>query len=207
MGSRYVIAVLFFSGASLWAQPNLSLPADSTKSEQGAGNEEKGAQPTFTLENSLSLRDPFRRFTPKANANTDENGLIPELERYELDKYRLMGIITGPKKNKALVLSTVDGRMHIVAEKQRIGVKRGVVKKIAPGSVVVEEKVVNLLGQEEKVETAIEFAKPKPPESEFRTASPNKGVGAAQQYPGYEGDAVAKKYGYPSSSQPTDGSM
>lgn len=81
---------------------------------------------------------------------------IPELERFDLDKWSLVGVITGPKKSKAMVVSP-SGKMHIVEEDVHIGTRHGFIKKIVPGAISVEEKVVNLLGQEEKVETVIQF--------------------------------------------------
>lgn len=113
-------------------------------------------QESFTLENSLSLRDPFRRPPSKVAKEFAGGGILPELERYELDKFKLVGVVTGPRKNKAMV-TTPDGKMHIVSETMHIGTRHGVIKRIAPGRVSVEEKVVNLLGQEENIETTIEF--------------------------------------------------
>lgn len=117
--------------------------------------QDKGEQTSFTMENSISLRDPFRRPTP-AGGQAVADARIPELERYELDKLKLVGVITGPRKPKAMV-TTPSGKMHIVAENATIGVRHGRIKKIAPGMIEVEEKVVNLLGQEENIETLLEI--------------------------------------------------
>ncbi len=112
------------------------------------------------LQNYLHLRDPFRKPMLKVSTEVTEGGSIPELERYPLDQLKLIGIITGPKKNKAL-LTTPNGRMHIVTERMHVGNRRGLIKRIVPGTILVEEKVVNLLGQEEKIETTLEFEKEK----------------------------------------------
>lgn len=111
--------------------------------------------PPMTIENSLTLRDPFRRQVPSGGTAADGT-LIPELERFEVDKYKLVGVITGPKRARAM-LTAPGGKMHIVSEDTKIGTRRGTIKKIAPGMVAVEEKVVNLLGQEEKIETVLHF--------------------------------------------------
>jgi Tfp pilus assembly protein PilP len=111
----------------------------------------------FTLENSLSLRDPFRKYTPKVENGEDTQGPIADQLKFELDKFKLIGVINGPRKNKAM-LATPEGKMVIVTEKDQLGVRKGLVTKIGPGLLTVEEKIVNLLGQEEKVETVIEMS-------------------------------------------------
>jgi Tfp pilus assembly protein PilP len=137
-----------------------SKPAESKPAETPAAPKTAGAPASdeaFTLENSLNLRDPFRKPPSKA-AFGAEGGNIPPLERYELDRYKLVGVITGPRKNKALITDP-DGKMHVVSEAMFIGTRHGKITHIRPGQILVEEKVVNLLGQEEKVESALEFAK------------------------------------------------
>lgn len=110
----------------------------------------------ISLESSLTLRDPFRQPQMKIATEVNEGGKVPELERFQVDQFRLMGIITGPKKHKAM-LAGPDGKIFIVSESMRLGSRRGLVKKISSGGVLIEEKVVNILGQEERVETSIQF--------------------------------------------------
>lgn len=139
------ILLFFFSGLNaLAAVPNAPLSEDAP----------------FTLESAMTLRDPFRRPELKTAMAIDEGGLIPELERYELDKFKLVGVITGAKKNKAL-LTAPNGKMHVVSDKTVLGNRRGYIKRILPGMIVIEEKVVNLLGQEERIETVIAIKDPK----------------------------------------------
>jgi Tfp pilus assembly protein PilP len=113
-------------------------------------------EPAITLENSLTLRDPFRQPQMKLANEVNEGGRVPELERFQIEQFKLMGIITGPKKNRAMV-SSPEGKIFIVSEEMRIGSRRGTVKQIRPNAVIVEEKVVNILGQEERLETSIQF--------------------------------------------------
>lgn len=110
----------------------------------------------ISLESSLTLRDPFRQPQMKVATEVNEGGKIPELERFQVEQFRLMGIITGPKKHKAM-LAGPDGKIFIVSESMRLGSRRGLVKKISAGGVLIEEKIVNILGQEERVETSIHF--------------------------------------------------
>lgn len=129
---------------SLFAAPSPSVNEDNTP-----------IAPVMQLQDFLNLRDPFRKFKPKKSPLADEWAL-PELERFASDSYRLIGVITGTKKNKALITGP-SGKMHIVTENTRIGQRKGYIKRINPSNIVIEEKVINLLGQEEKIETVLEF--------------------------------------------------
>ena len=75
---------------------------------------------------------------------------------YDLDKLKIVGIITGPKRSKVMI-KIPSGKMFIVEELTHIGTRHGLIKKILPGMIEVEEKVVNLLGQEESVQTVMEY--------------------------------------------------
>lgn len=123
------------------------------KSENSVENKEDA----LTLQGSLNFRDPFKKFTPKDDGiRTD----TPEIQRYAIESFKLVGVISGTKKNKAM-LSGPDGKLHIVTENLKIGNRKGVVKSIEPGIVKIEEKVLNILGEEEKVESSIQFNKDK----------------------------------------------
>ncbi len=109
----------------------------------------------LSLEKSLLLRDPFRRLIKK-ESDDDHVVFVPPLERYDLEKLRLVGVITGTTKNKAMVVDPED-KMHIVHEGMRIGLRRGKILRISKSKLFVEERVVNLLGQEERVESLLEL--------------------------------------------------
>lgn len=106
----------------------------------------------LSIEDSLQLRDPFRK--PIKYADPNNNLALPELERYGIDQIKVVGIITGPKKPKALV-TTPSNKMLIIQENDKIGIHKGYVKKIKEKSIVVRERVVNLLGQEENTDSEI----------------------------------------------------
>lgn len=159
------------AGVFAFAQPNppakpaaaaaVPAPAEAGKTEdlkkEPAFELAKPGEPPISLEASMSLRDPFRRPALKAGEGKDEGGKVPELERYSVDEFKLVGVITGTRKNKAMLV-TPDGKMHIVSESARIGHRHGIIRKIAPGKVDIEEKSVNILGEEEKSETTIELS-------------------------------------------------
>lgn len=109
----------------------------------------------LSLEKSLLLRDPFRRLIKK-ESDDDHVVFVPPLERYDLEKLKLVGVITGTTKNKAMIVDPED-KMHIVHEGMRIGLRRGKILRISKSKLFVEERVVNLLGQEERVESLLEL--------------------------------------------------
>lgn len=112
----------------------------------------------MTLENSLSLRDPFSRPNLRKESKEDLSKL-PDLERFAVEELKLVGVITGMRKNKAL-LTTPTGKMFIVTEQMRVGTRHGVVRGISKSGIDIEERVLNVLGQEERVEARIDFKEP-----------------------------------------------
>lgn len=136
------------------AQPSPPTSVTPATDATAAGAQAAKDEPTnYTIENSLSIRDPFQKRLAPDNVNI---AALPELERYDLDSFRLVGVITGPHRAKAMVTGP-SNKMYVVEENTHIGLRHGFIKKIAPGVIYVEEKVINLLGQEESIETAIEF--------------------------------------------------
>ncbi len=101
----------------------------------------------------LSFRDPFQRPQIRDAANLPKS----ELERFSVEQMELLGVITGPIKMRASI-RTPDGKLHMVAEKQRIGNRNGFIRKINPGEVLVTEKVLTAWGKEEEQEIQLRIA-------------------------------------------------
>lgn len=103
------------------------------------------------------MRDPFKQ--PEIARLTQEPKT--PLELHPVDQIRMVGIITGPKKMRAMLV-TPDGQSHLVTEKAKIGTRRGVVARVNFDSVLVREKIVNVIGEEEDLDTVIRLAPEKP---------------------------------------------
>lgn len=101
----------------------------------------------------LSFRDPFQRPQIRDAANLPKS----ELERFSVEQMELLGVITGPIKMRASI-RTPDGKLHMVAEKQKIGNRNGYIRKINPGEVLVTEKVLTAWGKEEEQEIQLRIA-------------------------------------------------
>lgn len=151
MNALKYLLITFFISINLFAQGQNAQDAKSSETN----DEEFDVSGPLTLENSLKLRDPFAIFKDDVLLNPQFSSL-PELERYPLDRFRLIGVIVGTKKNKAMLVSP-DGKLHIVSENVKIGVRNGRIKSIMEGNVLVEEKVINILGKEEKIISKIEL--------------------------------------------------
>jgi hypothetical protein len=96
------------------------------------------------------VRDPFKK------PMIAKVGVKPrsELESFPVEKFKLIGIVTGPKRLRAM-LQGPTGTSYFVAEGMAIGMRKGVIRKITTEAVLVRERVVNILGQEENVETEL----------------------------------------------------
>jgi len=104
-------------------------------------------------EEVLALRDPFKRLVIKAQKTPE---IKNPLEKYAVEELRLVGVLTGPERIKAMIMAP-DGQSFFVSEKMKLGSKNGYVRKITREAVYVREKLINLLGQEEHVDTEIKI--------------------------------------------------
>jgi Tfp pilus assembly protein PilP len=98
----------------------------------------------------LQLRDPFKSPSLQMLDGVPKT----ELETIPIDQFKLLAVITGPERMRAM-LSNQAGKNFFVGLGTKIGVRKGVVRKISRASVKVRERVVNILGQEEDIETEI----------------------------------------------------
>lgn len=81
------------------------------------------------------IRDPFQMPTI---INKRKENPKSDLELTQLKDIRLNGVISGPKKVRAL-LSVQSGKTYFVSVGDRVGVRDGRVSKIKPSSVMVRE--------------------------------------------------------------------
>jgi Tfp pilus assembly protein PilP len=100
----------------------------------------------------LKLRDPFKRPPIKVGAE----GPKSELQAFPVEKFKLLGVMTGSDHGhmKAMVQGP-NGKTYFVQEKMFIGIRNGFIQKITDTAVIVREKIVNVLGQEEAVNSEI----------------------------------------------------
>lgn len=109
---------------------------------------------TGSVSDYKKFRDPFKE---PAVAEIQETR--SELERYAVTDFKVVAVITGPLRMRAMLLGP-DSKTHYVSEKMKIGLRDGVITKITTKSIVVREKVVNPLGEVEYFDTEITMDQP-----------------------------------------------
>ncbi len=99
--------------------------------------------------------DPFvpliTEIRPERKTNDKETiaGPLTPLQKYKLEELNLVAIIKSGDKLSAL-FEDMDEFGYIVVENTLIGSNGGVVKKITPDKVIIEEDVYNSSGKSEK---------------------------------------------------------
>lgn len=157
--ARRMVLLLLGAAGTPWAWAQTPPPAAGVQSEPPKVVIPGVAQEERTVEDILNKRDPFKK--PDLLAKRRKNGVLAsELEQIPVQDFKMVGVVTGPTRLKAMILAP-NGKTYFVSERDRIGVNKGVIKKITSEAIVVRERVLNLLGKEEDILTEITL----PPET------------------------------------------
>lgn len=138
LARRLIILLAIFSAASASAESPV---------------QERLFEASPAAKNLLRIRDPFRRPELKAA----DSRPVSELEIFPLDQFKMTGVASGPDRPKAMLVGP-NGKTYFVAEKARIGVRKGIVRKITDDSIHVREKFVNIFGQEEEADSVLRLS-------------------------------------------------
>lgn len=106
--------------------------------------------------NPAGRRDPFAPIIVKQIKGAAANR--PPLERYNINEFKLSGIVWGGFGYNAM-LEGPDGKGYFIRVGTILGPNRGVVKKITQTMLVVEEKFKSYTGQTERKEIIVELKK------------------------------------------------
>lgn len=122
------------------------------------------------IENPFNLRDPFKAPQTKNDTKRQGRGFsvtgkglysnIAEenLEQLNLSDIKVVGVLIG-KERRAMINTGDNKRVTIVKEGMKIGPEGAELKAILPGGIVLVEKIVNVYGEEEYLETVIPISK------------------------------------------------
>ena len=147
-----VISILIFSVGALAApvDPLSNFFRDKTK-----------------IDKPFELRDPFKAPTVKTDKEKKKEGFtvskglytnIEEKQVKSVEDIKLVGVLIG-KERRAMVTSGSGKDIIILKEGMKIGEDGAELKAILPGGIILVEKIVNVYGQEEYLETVIPISK------------------------------------------------
>jgi hypothetical protein len=121
------------------------------------------------IRDPFSLRDPFKR--PHLVEKIEEEGKggkfneegiftnLPSIEDIDLKEIQITGVLIG-KERRALAYVTGIGDI-ILKEGMKLGTEQAELKAILPGGIIVVEKIINVYGQHEYLETVIPISNTK----------------------------------------------
>jgi type IV pilus assembly protein PilP len=99
-------------------------------------------------------RDPFR--PPALRATVADTDAHTPLERYQIGQLKLVGVVRGAGAARAMVEDS-SGLGYIISAGTSIGSSGGIVRRIEPRRVMIEETVTNFYGDKEPREVVMEL--------------------------------------------------
>lgn len=136
------------------------------------------------IENPLELRDPFK--SPQSRGQSRRRSDVrhkrgdgiysninqENLRDWNIYEIKVVGVMIG-KERRAMIVRTADGpapqgggpapqsngRVVVIKEGSTIGPDNAEVKAILPGGIILVEKIINVYGQEEYLETVIPISR------------------------------------------------
>ena len=143
-GCKGILALTcVFAGLSI-AAPRLASAQEKPEQPEA---EEYGYEP-------VGKRDPFRPLY-MVRAKPPETGEPKTpLQRYELGQLKLVGVVWEKDEPKALVEDSA-GLGYVVGQGALIGSSGGVVKRVEPDRLVVEEEFLDFYGRTQKREVPL----------------------------------------------------
>ena len=120
------------------------------------------------IEKPFELRDPFKAPQSKHEKENNKQGYSsPSNGQYtniqvktvtSIDSIKVVGVLIG-RERRAMVKDGDAGSVIVLKEGMKIGESGAELKAILPGGIILVEKMVNVYGQEEYLETVIPISK------------------------------------------------
>jgi Tfp pilus assembly protein PilP len=130
-------------------------PADTAGAPAaGAAVASAGHAPTDGKYDPTAHRDPFR--PPNLSTAVAETSPKTPLEGYEIGQLRLVGVISGASDTRAMVEDSA-GLGYIVTAGTPIGTAGGIVRRIEPRRMLIEETSTNFYGEKQPREVVMEL--------------------------------------------------
>ncbi len=120
------------------------------------------------IEKPFELRDPFKPPQMKTDRSQNKGGFyVGGKGQYSnvqlatvtsIESIKIVGVLIG-RERRAMVKNGGSGPIIILKEGMKIGEDGAELKAILPGGIIIVEKIVNVYGQEEYLETVIPISK------------------------------------------------
>jgi hypothetical protein len=117
------------------------------------------------IENPFELRDPFKAPLPKGESagGREQKSLmrdgvytnIDQIQIADISQLRIVGVMIGRERRALAKINGGKNNIIVLREGMRIGADNAELKAIHPGGVILVEKLVNVYGEEEFLETVI----------------------------------------------------
>lgn len=120
-----------------------------------------------TIEKPFNLRDPFQepliktKEKPQSGVGKNNKGVysnIRSIGQVQLKDISIVGVLIG-KERRAIVKVGAQKDPFILKEGMNLGENNAEIKAIVPGGMILVEKVVNIYGEDEYLETVIPISK------------------------------------------------
>lgn len=118
------------------------------------------------IKNPLKMRDPFRRNLKSDTEGVKKNFQVDktdfsnkkELPLGPLADLKVVGVLIGDERKAMVKVGDEKAQIFLVTEGMIIGENSAELKAILPGGIVVVEKLENVYGEPEYLETVIPIA-------------------------------------------------
>jgi type IV pilus assembly protein PilP len=104
------------------------------------------------------LRDPFEALVMIRKPVFDDGQPLTPLQKFDLSQFRLSAVVVGKEEPMAMVVAP-GGKAYVLKRGVKIGKNGGVVTKISPDIVHVEEKYYDFTGKLSKTNIELRFIK------------------------------------------------
>lgn len=113
-----------------------------------------------SLKDPFSLRDPFQppKFKSSAQRKNKQRARgildnVPRLESdFKLENFEIVGVLIGERRR---VVVKVENKTYTLKEGEPFGKGGPEIKAILPGGVILVEKITNIYGEDEFIETVV----------------------------------------------------
>lgn len=132
-------------------------PTSAVKKHKFFGDNE-----TF-IRDPMKMRDPFKKHMKTVSVAKKKKkkrlvdgkySNVPDIADLPISDIEVTGILMG-KNRLAVAKSKRGGSSYIIKEGMTLGEQKAEVKAVLPGGIVLVEKILNIYGQEEYIETVI----------------------------------------------------